>query len=370
MLRSFSFSGSVNDLKELTHKELKHFLTVQTPSPGLYTKSRDVVEREALQPLTRHELKALVKPQERRRSSLKEEKETFTFCNCSDRLKAYKNLFAACVSFIACFGSFLAILSLQSSINSEAGLGLASSALVYGTLIIASFFGPSYVKLIGTKYALISGYILFLLYTLCNYYPSWYTLIPGAILNGIGQPPIWIAIYAHVISVAIRYSSALKESPGNAISLFAGAVAASVKLAQVVGSLISSFILVGIEGGNSTGDTCNDSFGSPIKPGPIFYTLISTYVLVGIFGIIVAAVFMDHLGTDQEFLSPSKMCKNYLCKYIVVILKTLIDWKMLLILPLIIFNGIQLGFITGVFPKVICDIEPLTGSQTLAPPPK
>ena len=324
--------------------------------------------------LSRKELRDFCSPEPantrsstRRRSSLHEERETLTCCTFSDRAKAYKNLLGTSASFVVVFGSYLGILGLQSSINSEAGLGLASSAIIYGTLIIACFFGPGMVKLLGTKYSLITGYILFFCYILCNYYPSWYTLVIGAILNGIGQAPMWIAVFGHPIAVALRYSSALKETPSHAISLFTGIIAASIKLAQVFGSLISSIILVNVDSTDSNGLTnltntsmsneeCVDTYGPPIEPGPIYYTLISVYALASIIGTVIAVVFLDHLGTEKNYLSAAQMCKVYVGKNFLLVVKTFFNWKYLLIMPWIILNGVMLGFITGTFPKVVAII--------------
>ena len=295
---------------------------------------------------------------ETRRFSLQDERQTMKWCKLSDRVKAYKNIFGECLSFIACFGTFLGILSLQSSINSAQGLGLTSNATSYAFLIIITFFAPAFVKLIGSKYALLSGYILFLVYTLCNYYPSWYTLIPGAVLSGIAQGPAWVSMYTHAVLVAKKYAIALKEKPENAVALFTGAVASSAKVAQITGSLISSIVLININKLNiselniSSDETCTSVATESLEQGLLFYILISAYVCVVLFGIFVTITFMDHLGTDSPFLSPIKMCKPYVGRPLVVVLKTLVDWKMVLLSPLITLDGAMLGYIFGAFPKV------------------
>ena len=293
-----------------------------------------------------------------RRFSLRDERQTMKCCKLSDRVKAYKNILGECLSFVACFGSFLGILSLQSSINSAQGLGLTSNATSYALLIITTFFAPAFVKLIGSKYALLSGYILFLVYTLSNYYPSWYTLIPGAALSGVAQGPVWVSMYTHAVLVARKYAIALKEKPENAVALFTGAVASSAKVAQVSGSLISSLVLINMnklnisEVNNSSDETCTGTATESFEQGLLFYILISAYVGVVLFGIFVTIIFMDHLGTDSPFLSPTKMCKLYVGKPFVIVLKTLVDWKMVLLGPLIILDGVMLGYTFGAFPKV------------------
>ena len=302
-----------------------------------------------------------------RRFSLTDKRETFECCNFSDRSKAYKNVLGICTSFAICFGSFIGILGLQSSINSVQGLGLASNAIVYATTMVAALFASVYVKLIGTKFSLISGYSIFLVYIACNYYPSWYTIIPGSVLFGLFQNVVWVAVFAHATAIATKYATALKEKPEDAIALFTGSVATSVKVAFILGNIVSSSVLFNFSTSNtnftmeisgsgefSENDVCNNVEASQLEQNYLYYILISLYMLFGIIGIIITVILVDHLGTNYIGTSSkaSRMCKEILLLPIIDVLKTSLSTNMLLLIPPIILNGLLLGYLIGTFSKV------------------
>ena len=298
-----------------------------------------------------------------RRLSIQNKQETCTCCNLSDKSKAYKNMVGICFSFVLC-GSFFGILNLQSSINAVQELGLASNVALHATFMIAGVLASSYVDLVGTKLSLISGYFIFLVYTACNYYPSWYTLISGSVLLGIFYGPVLVAIYAHA---TVTYSAALKEKSRNAIALFTAFVAVATKLSRIIGSIVSSIVLFNIRESNTTismeisgsgefseNDVCNNDEASQLEKIFLYYILVSLYMLFGIIGVIITVALVDHLGTN--YLSTSSkvlpICKDSLLLPLVRVFKTFANSKMLLLLPVFILNGLLLGFASGAFPKV------------------
>ena len=282
----------------------------------------------------------------------------FTCCKLSDKMKAYKNLLAVSISFMLIIGAILTVQALQSSVNTKDGLGLTANAVAYATVVLTCFVGPSIVELIGTKYALISGYVLLLIYIILNYYPTWYTLIPASIFNGIGQLLILSCTFAHVISVAVLYAPALKETKAHAIALFTAVVAASVKISLILSGIATSLIFININSNvtidrNSTAEMCTlEETTSLSTDDNIYYILISAYALMDIVGIIIAVVFMNNLGTNRPFMSAGKMCKLYFGNLPLGFLKIMLNWKMLLTFPMIILDGIALGYMYGTFSKV------------------
>ena len=61
-----------------------------------------------------------------------------------------------------------------------------------------------------------------LIYTLSNFYPHWYTLIPGSICLGLALGPLWASLNVHITTVAIRFAPNLNETPGYVVALFTG----------------------------------------------------------------------------------------------------------------------------------------------------
>lgn len=300
-------------------------------------------------------------------------------CCSSLRCKTYRNITGLSVSFVLVFGSFLGLLSLQSSINTEKGLGLKASASLYGTFIVFGFLAPGFVRLVGTKYGLVFGYTGFLVYTLTNYYPLHETLIPGSVVLGILYGPTWVSLYNHSTIVAVSYSSDLKKQQHN-IVLFASIIAMSAKIAGILGNLISSIVLMhgvgfqeaakngsGIGGSgfdeNSTSvleSICDNDVTDHIDRD-IYLTLISVYTVLDIVAIIIVIVVLDRYGTCNDssttgsgvrITAPWSWFRLHILQPLVDLLTTVFKWRMLLLLPMFLINGLLLGFTIGTFSQV------------------
>lgn len=287
----------------------------------------------------------------------------------------YKNLFGVCFMTGFCFASFFGLQNLQSSINTAEGLGLVSLTVLYTCFIVSGFFTPTVIRLIGTKYSLVVSCAVFLIYTGTNYYPHWYTLIPSSVLLGMWFGPTWASLNVHVTTTAITHASVKKKKPSHIITMFTGVLTAFIQLAQVVGNLASSVILLssahsngtnhldlkrssGLETENGTaleldnGTALCDNTDAASLENLYLYILVSLYVIFDIIGLLVCLVFIDHNKTDTSFLSCGKMCTEFLGKPLWAILKALLDWRMVLLVPMIVFNGAELSFISGRFAEV------------------
>ena len=300
-----------------------------------------------------------VRRSERRSSVIQQPTETCACFNFSDRTKAIKNLTGACVSFICCFGAFIGQLFLQSTINTNAGLGLISSSLIYGVEVVFLFFCPAVNCLLGSKYSIISGFLLILPYTLANYYPESYTLYPVSVLAGIALALMFVNTQVHVAAIANKYASSLQEKSDDAIVLYLTVFGMAIKVGQALGSLISSVTLINLKNNDTvdedmSNETCNAE-ALFIEQDSLYYILVSIYLILGLVGLIISITTVDHLGTEATYLSASTIAKKYLITSSLKVLKLIFHWKMFLLLPLLLLNGISLGFAIGTFSKVrIC----------------
>jgi len=97
----------------------------------------------------------------------------------------YKNVFVIGLSWIFLFTAYTSISNLQSSLNSVGGLGTASLSTLYVALIISCIFIPTVlIDKIGTKWTIVISQLTYILYMIANIYPTYYTLIPTAIILG------------------------------------------------------------------------------------------------------------------------------------------------------------------------------------------
>ena len=315
--------------------------------------------------LSPQELKDFVQNSKRRPSWLEKEKETCQCCTWTPKAKAYKNLLGAGLSFMLVISAMIALVSLQSSLNDEGGLGIASLAISNGVFLISGLFNSSIIHVFGTKYTASISIALFSMFSLLNYYPQWYTLVPGAVCLGIGLGTILSSLNVHMTTIALQYAITLKETPEYIVSLFLSILVMFSKLSYIPGNLATTIILFSEQAqvsnssddagiiDTSLGSVCNNTEAATLDPLYV-YILISFFVLLDILAIIICLTLMDHLGTETRFQSFGNAVKIYLRKPLVATIKMFADWKIYMILTMMILDGFLSSFVLGIFAKVSC----------------
>ena len=210
-------------------------------------------------------------------------------------------------------------------------------------------------RLIGTKYSMICGYVGFLIFTVANYYPVWATLVPSAVLLGLGLGPLYGSMLTHVTTIAITHAPAMKERADHLIPVFTGIFSFHTQCSQIVGNLVSSIILTSgvattVEDISAT-NICNYSVEVEL-PEYYRHIITSVYVVFDITGIIIAFLLIDKLPLDHKFMSTKIMFREYFTQPVLLTLKTLVHWKSLLMLPMTLLNGMLLSYLSGTFASV------------------
>ena len=282
----------------------------------------------------------------------------------------YKNLVGVGMSFLLVFSAFLSLQNLQSSINSEGGLGLATLSILYLFFTLAGFVTPGIIRLLGTKYSLLGGFVCHLLYVVANYYPSWYTLIPASVLLGFASAPIWAAGSAHLVKIAVVAAPALGLNQEHLISYLVGIFFTFFQVAQIPGNLASSLIFfpysnnqTSEESWNNDSESLHDDFSVTKQCGGItegasfdriyLYILSSVYLFLVVFGIIFLLVLVDHFPIEREpnksFLQKLKLYFGYPFVDLVTLMT---NYRMVLVVPIATVNGLVQGFVFGTFTQV------------------
>ena len=87
--------------------------------------------------------------------------------NSTIERSTYKNLIVISIGFLFLFTAFTALQNLQSSIHTDAKLGLASLSVIYAFFTVSCMFVPPIlISRLGAKYTVIvsmSGYVLYTL---------------------------------------------------------------------------------------------------------------------------------------------------------------------------------------------------------------
>ena len=185
--------------------------------------------------------------------------------------------------------------------------------------------------------------------------------------SGFGAAPLWSSKCAYLTTTAIRYSTTSNKEQDAVITRFFGIFFMIFQSAQVWGNLISSAVLQqssrpSSNSTNSTGpdvsaicgaNDCGQGLsqnGSDILIVPEHSTvvmLVSIYLVCGLLSIAVIALLLDKLHDDDKKEQPQRFHLFFatLCH--------LLDIRMILIIPLTIYSGLEQGFVFADFTKVI-----------------
>ena len=128
---------------------------------------------------------------------------------CCKKLDQYatKNVLIISLCFMLLFTAFNGLQFFQSSLHTEEGLACVS--VLYASFVITGLLGvaPLIINKIGPKWTMVVGTCTYLLWVLMNGHATWYTMIPAAILVGLGAGPLWVAKAAYLTVTATNVAN-------------------------------------------------------------------------------------------------------------------------------------------------------------------
>ncbi|KAF8793241.1 UNC93-like protein like [Argiope bruennichi] len=129
------------------------------------------------------------------------------------KLRIVKNLIVLSASYLLISIAYEGLLLLQTTMNKEKGIGTVSAAVNYIFYGISSLlFSNLIIKKCGAKNAQLLGAILYLPFIASNLYPTWFTMIPSAILRGIGCNLVLTAHAIYINESSILFCKTEKDS--------------------------------------------------------------------------------------------------------------------------------------------------------------
>uniref|UniRef100_A0A0D9Y0I2 UNC93-like protein 3 n=1 Tax=Leersia perrieri TaxID=77586 RepID=A0A0D9Y0I2_9ORYZ len=242
-------------------------------------------------------------------------------------------------AFLFIFSAYCAAQNLESSVNTEGDLGTVSMGILYTSFTLFAVAASPVVAWMGPKLALVvgtSGYVLFIL---ANLVPTWYTMVPASLYLGFTASIIWVGQGTYLTSAALSHARDNNLPEGQTLGSFNGEFWGMFASTQVIGNLISLALLRdGKDGGSVTGKN-------------LLFVVFLGCMIVGI-------VLMCLLSKRDEKgnNAPTHSSFGAMMKYIVAPLK---DRRMILIVPLIAYSGLQQAFVWAVFTKSI--VTPVLG---------
>ena len=267
----------------------------------------------------------------------------------------YKNLAFICICFHLVHVAFLTLQALQSSFNRQ--LGYVALAVLYGFFVLSTLVATFLIRVFGPKY--IIGFACFCqcLYIATNYYPQYYTLVPGSVIAGsLGL--LWISSAVYVTTIAIEVAQALKKRASKYISIFMGIFFMAYGASVPVGNAISSTVLALSVDASLSMNVTNSSMCTPRGPGEVqdwaLYTLLSIFLLCDIAAFVMSIVGLDKVPKGTQGRTACFGVLQELKTSFCTLFKTHFNWHFFLAGPLVSYLGFNIGTLAGVLLQVQC----------------
>lgn len=278
------------------------------------------------------------------------------YCNgLSERASIMKNVVLISLGFTLLFTAFNSMATLQSSLNKDDGLGTASLATIYGALIVSCMFLPSLlIKKFTTKWTMVVCMLCYSAYIAAQFKPLYYTLIPTAIILGLGGAPMWSSKCKYLTQVGTRYAEITGQETEHVIVRFFGIFFLLFQSASVWGNIISSEVL-GAGKNVSQSSIPYDKCGANYHPDDItldagnfeaseetVYTLAGIYLCCAVAGAVLVAFTVDPLGKFPGIVDDDDSLSGI--SLLVATFRHMAHPYQLLIIPLTLWSGFEQAF--------------------------
>ncbi|KAI5063400.1 hypothetical protein GOP47_0021947 [Adiantum capillus-veneris] len=247
-----------------------------------------------------------------------------------------RDLHLLSTSFLFVFLAYSATQNLESSVNANGNLGSVSLGILYLSLTLFSVGAPFPVKWLGPKKGILVGLSGYWIFILANLFPSWYTMIPASLFLGFTASLLWVAEGTYITSAAKGHALEKKVDEESAIGSFNGVFWSYFAGTQVIGNLLSLIILHSEKGADAT------STDSSFTTWPLLVTFL---------GCMFAGTSLACFLRPQK--DPLRQAENSAVKFMSSTFGILLDKKLLLLLPLLVYSGLQQAFIWGDFTENI-----------------
>ncbi|XP_072975594.1 UNC93-like protein 3 [Typha angustifolia] len=236
-------------------------------------------------------------------------------------------------AFLFMFSAYGAAQNLESTVNTEGDLGTVSLGILYLSFTLFSVVASPVVRALGSKRSLVLGTTGYLLFIAANLKPSWYTMVPASLYLGFTASIIWVGEGTYLTSAALSHAKDYNLHEGTVIGSFNGEFWGMFASHQVIGNLITLALLRdGKEGDGVTGKN-------------LLFVVFLGCMVVGV----ILMCFLSKRDEKGDDL-PIRPSLKSLLKLVVA---PLLDKRMLLIIPLIAYSGLQQAFVWAEYTKYI-----------------
>ncbi|GMN47600.1 hypothetical protein TIFTF001_016780 [Ficus carica] len=250
-----------------------------------------------------------------------------------------RDVYILSFAFLFVFLAYGAAQNLESTVNTEEALGTTSLGILYLSFTFFSVIASLVVRFLGSKNALVLGTTGYWLFIAANLKPTWYTMVPASLYLGFAASIIWVGQGTYLTSTARSHASDYNLHEGTVIGNFNGIFWGMFGGHQFVGNLISLALLRdGVQEGSTSGTTL------------LFIVFLCSATL----GAILMCFLHKRDGKgDEGHQYSSNMSYASMLSLLKPVITPLLDVRMLLIIPLIAYSGLQQAFAWSEFTKYI-----------------
>ncbi|KAL0451174.1 UNVERIFIED_CONTAM: UNC93-like protein 3 [Sesamum latifolium] len=262
----------------------------------------------------------------------------------SQPLNHKRDVHILCWAFLLIFLAYGAVQNLESTINTEGDLGTISLGILYVSFAFFSVFASSVVRKLGSKNALVLGTTGYWLFTAANLKPSWYTMVPTSLYMGFAASIIWVGQGTYLTSAAHSHANDYNLHEGTVIGKFNGEFWGMFACHQLVGNLMTLAVLRDEKGGSTSGTTL----------------LLILFLCSMTLGTILMCFLSKRNGKEERLQESPASFLSSIGSLLKSILTLLLDVRILLVIPLIAYSGLQQAFVWAEYTKEI--VKPALGN--------
>ncbi|MFT7803002.1 protein unc-93 homolog A [Arapaima gigas] len=270
-----------------------------------------------------------------------------------------KNVAVVSFGFLFLFTAYGGLQSLQSSLNAQEGMGVASLSVIYASIILSSMFlPPILIKNLGCKWTIVGSMFCYVAYSLGNFFPGWPALMATSVILGLGGSPLWSAKCTYLTISGNKQAEKDKKKGPDVINHYFGIFFLIFQSSAVWGNLMSSLIFG--QDSNIANITEEDlqycgtgvcleniaTGGNVTTPEQsLVNILLGCYIGVGVFAIILVAIFLDNIDRDnaRDFrVNREPFWSTFLATF-----KHLKDKRQVLLIPLTTYSGFEQSLLAG-----------------------
>ncbi|XP_075815426.1 protein unc-93 homolog A [Microtus pennsylvanicus] len=279
--------------------------------------------------------------------------------------KNVKNVLVVSCGFFLLFAAFGGLQNLQSSLYNEDGLGVATLSTIYCTMMLSSMFlPPVLIKKFGCKWTMAGSMCCYMIFSLANFYPNWYTLIPTSVLLGLGAAPLWSAQCTYITIMGNLQAQKEGKLAKDVVNKYFGLFFLIFQSSGMWGNLISALVFSQMPSKVAIPEDQLKSCGAKdclmdteVSNSTYHPSHHLTYTLLGIFNgssalaILLVSVFLESVENRLASEGEARPRSPPLLSTVLSTFTLFKDKRLCLLMFLPLYSGLHQGFLYGEYTK-------------------